>query len=46
MEGRVPSDIASQIELAWRHIVTMLLVVPALVRPEFRVEVEVIAARA
>jgi 2-iminobutanoate/2-iminopropanoate deaminase len=87
--GELPSDIAGQTELAWKHILrmleqagmtladvvkvtqyltraediptyakartrflgdarpaSMLLVIPQLVRPEFLVEVEVIAARA
>ena len=87
--GELPSDIAGQTELAWKHIVrmleqagmtvadivkvtqyltrpedipayakirtrfigdarpaSMLLIIPQLVRPEFLVEVEIIAARA
>jgi enamine deaminase RidA (YjgF/YER057c/UK114 family) len=87
-DGRLPTDIAGQAEIAWRHIVvlleragmtvhdvvkvtqyllrsedikpyaevrarflgdarpaSMLLVVPELVRPDFLLEVEVIAAR-
>jgi 2-iminobutanoate/2-iminopropanoate deaminase len=89
MNGDLPSDIAGQTELAWKHIVrmlnragmtvadvvkvtqyltraediptyssvrtrflgdarpaSMLLVIPQLVRPEFLVEVEIIAAKA
>lgn len=89
MNGDLPSDIAGQAELAWKHILrmltraemtiadvvkvtqyltraedipaysrvrthflaeacpaSMLLVVPQLVRPEFLVEVEIIAAKA
>ncbi len=89
LDGSLPSDIAAQTELAWRHIISMLeragmavgdlvkvtqyltcesdiaayarvrsrflgdarpasmlLVVPALVRPGFLVEVEVMAAKA
>jgi len=89
MNGDLPSDIAGQTELAWKHILrilgqagmtvadvvkvtqyltrpedipayskvrtrflgearpaSMLLVIPQLVRPEFLVEVEIIAAKA
>jgi enamine deaminase RidA (YjgF/YER057c/UK114 family) len=89
MNGDLPSDIAGQAELAWKHILrmlnragmtvadvvkvtqyltraedildysktralflgdarpaSMLLVIPQLVRPEFLVEVEIIAAKA
>jgi 2-iminobutanoate/2-iminopropanoate deaminase len=89
LDGTLPSDIAGQAELAWRHILNlleeaemtvedvvkvtqyltraedipayakvrsrilgnvkpafMLLVIPQLVRPDFLLEVEVIAARA
>ncbi|HEY4129887.1 MAG TPA: Rid family hydrolase [Gemmatimonadaceae bacterium] len=56
LSGALPADIAGQAEIAWKHILTMLDnanmsitdIVKApqyLVRPEFLVEIEIIAAR-
>lgn len=40
-DGTVPSDVTDEAAQAWRNVA----VIPALVRPEFRVEIEVIAVR-